>query len=525
MITAALAAMILAVVAFVPLQMSLGGNRAAAADGSQFDPSNIIADAYFFDGNAMSAAEIQSFLDARIGRCGNGACLNVTSVSFPGAATYRAAKTGNLVCSAVPAGTVTAAQFIFQVQQACGISARVILVTLQKEEALVSGSIAQAPSQGRLNIAMGYACPDTAACDTRYYGLANQIYWGAWQLKIYSAGQFFRQPGPNYIGYSPNGACGGSTLNIRGYGTAALYNYTPYQPNGAALANLYGSGDQCSSYGNRNFWRYFTDWFGNPAGNSPIGWLDTAVVSGGTVTAKGWSIDPDLPTGGVPVRLRIDGVEAAGTYATVNRPGLAAAVLPAAGDNHGYTMTAAVSPGVHTVCVVALDDAGAPPRTLLHEGTDASNNCAVIRVSAPPVGWIDSASALGANLSVRGWSIDPDTSAPVQVKLLIDGIVATTQTADIPKPGLAGALGSSAGDNHAYAMTATLPTGTHQVCVMAVNDAPGPDGSLLYGGPGASGNCAVVNYPGPRSPIGWMDSVSLSGSTVTAKGWSIDPDT
>jgi uncharacterized protein Veg len=42
-----------------------------------------------------------------------------------------------------------------------------------------------------------------------------------------------------------------------------LYKYTPYTPNAAALNNLYGLGDNCSAYGNRNFWRYFTDWFGS----------------------------------------------------------------------------------------------------------------------------------------------------------------------------------------------------------------------------------------------------------------------
>ena len=46
--------------------------------------------------------------------------------------------------------------------------------------------------------------------------------------------------------------------------TAALYVYTPYRPNAAALGNMYGTGDSCSSYGNRNFWRMFSDWFGNP---------------------------------------------------------------------------------------------------------------------------------------------------------------------------------------------------------------------------------------------------------------------
>src|SRR5699024_261440 len=40
----------------------------------------------------------------------------------------------------------------------------------------------------------------------------------------------------------------------------------PYQPNRAALNAGYGTGDGCSAYGNRNFYNYFTDWFGSTQG-------------------------------------------------------------------------------------------------------------------------------------------------------------------------------------------------------------------------------------------------------------------
>jgi hypothetical protein len=52
-------------------------------------------------------------------------------------------------------------------------------------------------------------------------------------------------------------------VNILNQATANLYDYTPYVPNSAALNNLYGLGDGCSSYGNRNFWRIYNDWFGS----------------------------------------------------------------------------------------------------------------------------------------------------------------------------------------------------------------------------------------------------------------------
>src|SRR5690606_8182666 len=41
-----------------------------------------------------------------------------------------------------------------------------------------------------------------------------------------------------------------------------LYNYTPYQPNAAALSAGWGTAP-CGAYGNRNFYLYFTGWFGS----------------------------------------------------------------------------------------------------------------------------------------------------------------------------------------------------------------------------------------------------------------------
>ncbi|MEY4398046.1 MAG: hypothetical protein RLZ53_622, partial [Actinomycetota bacterium] len=41
-----------------------------------------------------------------------------------------------------------------------------------------------------------------------------------------------------------------------------------YTPNTAALNNLWGTGDGCSAYGNRNFWRTFWTWFGSPVAGS-----------------------------------------------------------------------------------------------------------------------------------------------------------------------------------------------------------------------------------------------------------------
>jgi hypothetical protein len=99
-----------------------------------------------------------------------------------------------------------------------------------------------------------------------------------WQYNYYRAnpGSFGYQAGRNNtILYNPNTACGSSTVYIANQATAGLYIYTPYQPNAAALANIGGLGNSCSSYGNINFWRLFNDWFGSTQVNVNVPYMPT----------------------------------------------------------------------------------------------------------------------------------------------------------------------------------------------------------------------------------------------------------
>lgn len=251
--------------------------KAAAVVG--FNPENIISDALFYDGGAMTSAQIQSFLDAKIGACQNGKCLNVLTAGISTRAAVISQTTGNLICSAIQGGSMKVSELIYRVQVACGISAKVILVTLQKEQGLTTS---KAPSDWNLKAAMGASCPDTAPCDPAFAGVGPQILKGTQQLKTYKAANFAKQPGVSYIGYSPTASCGGTNLNIRNYATAALYNYTPYQPNASALAAGFGLGDACGSYGNRNFYNYYTAWFGQ----TQYLQTDTAFVDVSTVSTS-----------------------------------------------------------------------------------------------------------------------------------------------------------------------------------------------------------------------------------------------
>lgn len=270
---------------------SLLTSTANAVSGSDFNASRIMDDSIFFDGNTMSAQDIEAFLVSKVPSCDtNGQQPKTYTYNGQTVTTTRAVwaqRTGNpqppytclrdymvnepaqgtdQYCTGKPveAGYKIAAQVISDVARLCSINPKVLIVLLQKEQGLITDDW---PWQWQYQAATGFACPDTAACDPSYAGLYNQLYYGARQYQRYAKlpdSYSYRAGRNNFIQYNPNTACGGSAIFIQNQATAGLYNYTPYQPNQAALNNLYGTGDGCSSYGNRNFWRQYTDWFGSP---------------------------------------------------------------------------------------------------------------------------------------------------------------------------------------------------------------------------------------------------------------------
>jgi LysM repeat protein len=160
---------------------------------------------------------------------------------------------------------------IHAISNACGINPKVFIVTLQKEQALVTST---KPTDYMYRAAMGFGCPDSdpGICGKVFTGLFNQLYKAARQFRWYGnpAGSFtYWKPGRTVsMRFNPKASCGSKSFELKSQATANLYYYTPYTPNDAALKNLYGTGDSCSAYGNRNFWRFFHDWFGSPIGGS-----------------------------------------------------------------------------------------------------------------------------------------------------------------------------------------------------------------------------------------------------------------
>ena len=456
------------------------------ADLTKFQPGNIISDATFFDRGTMTEAQIQSFLEARVPNCQSGyTCLKDW---------YDTSRTttADAMCGAYSGGVrERASRIIYKVAQACGINPQVILATLEKEQGLVRHTW---PSEWRYTIAMGQGCPDTAACDTRYYGFFNQVYGAAWQFKRYAnpagTSQYFTwyAPGKTWnVRYNPNASCGSSPVYIQNQATANLYYYTPYQPNAAALRAGYGTGDGCSAYGNRNFYNFFTDWFGSTQGNG---------VPEGRVTS---------------IESVANGARVAGTAAV---PGMADAVKiqvyvnnvwarTVLARNGSFSATIPLEIGSRRVCLVAEN-----PLT----GARKDLACKWLTVYPGGVfGELQDVQPGEERVVLQGWALDPRTWGAVKIHVQLDNRWNRTVFANRAEPSVAARFPGLA-VSHGFEAVVTTAPGTRKVCASA----EAADGTVVSLG------CQGVDVVG-LAPVGSVTAIEAVPNGVRVQGTATVP--
>ena len=130
------------------------------------------------------------------------------------------------------------------------------------------------------------------------------------------------------------------------------------------------------------------------------------------------------------------------------------------------------------MCVTAVN-AGA--------GSDTSLSCwTVVVPGGPPVGHVDEVTAVPGGVQVRGWAVDPDTSASTYVWVGVSGgggpALASSLRPDV------GAAFPGYGDHHGFEAFFASASGPQRVCVTAVNAAAGRDTPLA---------CRTVTVPTP----------------------------
>ena len=495
---------------------ALSGIKPMTLDG--FNPGNLISDAVFTDKNTMTEAQIQSFFNSKVSRCLGGTdedgqpivCLKdfrMSTVNRP-ADSYCSGYTG--------APNESAATIIYRVSQSCGINPQVLIVMLQKEQSLVTHTW---PSGKRFRAALGQGCPDGGIpCDPKFVGFFHQIYGAARQMQIYMEGRYFTYyaPGKTWnILFSPypERNCGSAPVYVANKATSALYYYTPYQPNAAALRAGYGDGDGCSAYGNRNFYNYFTDWFGSTQGVSkddPFGGLEIFETRPGVIVAAGWAIDPNSTD---PVAIHVY-VGAAGFpfQANLERADIGR-IYPNFGSKHGFM--AEVKPpsaGEYDVCVYAINIGAGKNRTM---------GCKrMVALTGPPIGALEQVSPQVSSIDVAGWTLDPDTAEPIDVHVYVDGVGQATK-ADRERADIGNAYPRN-GSKHGFSLSVPATKGSHEVCVYAMN--LGPGSTTVLGCRTVEVKGAVIEEKG-RPPVGSFEALTSKDGTVTAAGWALDPDT
>ncbi|TFD86272.1 hypothetical protein [Cryobacterium serini] len=508
-LTGAIAAILLgAVLTSFPLPTSV--EKATAAVGADFQAGNIISDQNFFNASSMSEGDIQNFFQSKTCTPRDGvSCLKDYTVTTP---TTPAVGAGH--CGQYTGGTnEPASRVVWKVAQACGISPAVLIVLMQKEQSLLTN-----PSAYGYARAMGWGCPDsgpggTANCDANFFGLFNQVYKSAWQFRQYTlypvsipgGGTRQYRIGNIFVQYHPNVACGGQNVSILNQATANLYLYTPYVPNAAALGNMYGVGDGCSSYGNRNFWRMYSDWFGSPTSwpGTPVGQLESMSTSLGTISLKGWAVDPSSWGSQLAVDVQVDSTWH--QLAANNSRSSVGSQFPEAGPNHGFEGSVPATKGAHSVCVYVQN---------VGTGSPLSLGCQTVVVpDESPSGKFTELYSTPAGFYVAGWAVDPDAlNRSVVMDVQIDGQW-QAWPADVPSQAASNAY-PGAGLNHGFSKIVAASIGSHTICVYLRN---------LNLGSAASLGCRTINVLDTPAQ-GSLQTLTAGNAAVSLTGWAVDPD-
>jgi hypothetical protein len=249
-----------------------------------------------------------------------------------------------------------------------------------------------------------------------------------------------------------------------------------------------------------------------PPSTVPFGNVEWVSLAGRTISAQGWTIDPDALTSPLDVHVYVnDGwgglLVAKGTRTDVG------AAYPAAGPAHGFTWSTTVStPGDYTVCLFAINKNAGNDNTKL--------GCSTVTVPATswdPQGNADSVTVRGRSAEVSGWAIDlDDAPRPVLVHIYLDGRYAGQFTAGGPRPDV-GQFFSGAGNAHGFSAAVDVAPGAHTICAYAIN--------VGHGASNPSLGCLPVSVDATSwNPMGSLDWIDASNGTVRAGGWAWDPD-
>ncbi len=250
----------------------------------------------------------------------------------------------------------------------------------------------------------------------------------------------------------------------------------------------------------------------NVPSGATIGNFENAGAATDGIAVSGWALDRSR-TASIDVHAYVDGAFGAIAKADVTRTDVGSA-FPGYGSAHGFAFIVPAAPGSHEVCVFGIDDGGPNPKLGCKRVTVAGGSQGT-KGNLEGVRRPNGGDPL--TLEVRGWALDPDTSASTQVHIYVggpypEGKFGGSGVADRARPDVAAAV-PGVGDKHGFTFTIPYAPGHPRVCAHAIDTNGG--GNTMIG-------CAT---PPNVGPIGNFEgAVRSSGTELRLTGWLLDPD-
>jgi lysophospholipase L1-like esterase len=230
------------------------------------------------------------------------------------------------------------------------------------------------------------------------------------------------------------------------------------------------------------------------ASASPQGALLSVRGGPGSIAVQGWALDPGTSSP-ITVDLRLDGVSHLLTADLPSpEPGAGGSVAVA---DHGFAATLEAGGGWHTVCANAIGTG---------DGSTTLLGCSAVVVPVgDPLGAIDVVSGADGTVSVSGWAFDPDTSEPIGVVVVSEGIEHRAVAGE-PRPDVDRAY-PGAGVAHGFHVTFEAEMADQEVCVSILDVGPGHDVLL---------SCVSVEGIPPFEGRPGGETVAVLGNSITA---------
>ncbi|WP_066367651.1 fibronectin type III domain-containing protein [Herbidospora mongoliensis] len=228
-----------------------------------------------------------------------------------------------------------------------------------------------------------------------------------------------------------------------------------------------------------------------PGAHDPEGTLTAVVRQINGIQVIGQAHDPSDPTSPVTVDITVDGTRVGSVTAN---------------QGQSQTFDGVVPPRAGGQVCAKVRNMGA--------GVDKSIGCVTKTIKVDPFGAWESTVKEGEENRVKGWVIDPDTIAPVQIDVYDESKFVGSIIADKPRPDV-GDANPGYGNHHGF--DALLPRhpvdGEHQVCLVMIN-----------AGPGAHSDFGCRPYTVRHLPWGAVDQVKRTGTDLRVVGWAVDDD-